>query len=124
MTLKILKGQSNAIVLTLSELANPSVANNWLFVFTQEQNHEIIGVTFLTDNSIHTDRYNEFELDEPTDVEFPFLGAYQYEVYQMPNTESTDYSNALRVEIGKVLVVDAETTISYDAQITNDIYEH
>ena len=124
MTLKILKGQLNTIVLTLSELANPSVANNWLFVFTQEQNHEIIGVTFLTDNSIHTDRYNEFELDEPTDVEFPFLGAYQYEVYQMPNTESTDYSNALRVEIGKVLVVDAETTISYDAQITNDIYEH
>jgi hypothetical protein len=45
-------------------------------------------------------------------------------VYQMPNTESTDYSNALRVEIGKVLVVDNESTISYDAQITNDIYEH
>jgi hypothetical protein len=111
-------------VLTLSELADPSVENNWLFVFTQEQNHEIIGVTFLTDISLHTDRYNEFVLDEPTDVEFPFLGAYQYEVYQMPNTESTDYSNALRVEIGKVLVVDTESTISYDAQITNDIYEH
>lgn len=124
MTLKILKDQSNVLVLTLSELANPNVANNWLFVFTREQNNKVIDAIFLDDISNSTDRYNEFLLVEPTDIEFPSLGAYQYEVYQMPNTDSTDYSNALRVEIGKVLVVDTETTISYDAQITNDIYEH
>ena len=124
MTLKILKDQSNVLVLTLSELANPNVANNWLFVFTREQNNQVIDAIFLDDISNSTDRYNEFLLVEPTDIEFPSLGAYQYEVYQMPNTDSTDYSNALRVEIGKVLVVDTETTISYDAQITNDIYEH
>ena len=124
MTLKILKVQSSVLVLTLSELANPNVANNWLFVFTREQNNQVIDAIFLDDISNSTDRYNEFLLVEPTDIEFPSLGAYQYEVYQMPNTDSTDYSNALRVEIGKVLVVDTETTISYDAQITNDIYEH
>lgn len=124
MTLKILKDQSNVLVLTLSELANPNVANNWLFVFTREQNNKVIDAIFLDDISNSTDRYNEFLLVEPTDIEFPSLGAYQYEVYQMPDTDSTDYSNALRVEIGKVLVVDTETTISYDAQITNDIYEH
>lgn len=112
------------LVLTLSELANPNVANNWLFVFTREQNNKVIDAIFLDDISNSTDRYNEFLLVEPTDIEFPSLGAYQYEVYQMPDTDSTDYSNALRVEIGKVLVVDTETTISYDAQITNDIYEH
>jgi len=111
-------------VLTLSELANPLIENNWLFVFTREQNHEVVTSIQLVDISSFPESFNEFVLDEPTDVEFPSVGDYMYQCYQMPDDISTDYLDGFLVEVGKVRVFDTEETLSvYDAQITNRIYE-
>ena len=126
MTLKILKNESNTLVLTLSELANENLPNNWLFVFTREQNHEVIDSIYLTDTSAYPERFNEFVLIDPTDIDFPSSGDYQYDVYQMPNGGSTDVSLGEHVEIGKVRVFD-ESEVEpnpYDAQIVNKVYEH
>lgn len=122
MTLKILKDQANTLILTLSELASDELPNNWLFLFTDEQTLEVVGTLYLTDISSYTERYNEFVLIEPTDVEFT-AGDFQYEVFQMPNGGSTDTDLGLLVEIGKVRVVVDEEIVSYTAQTINKKYE-
>lgn len=127
MTLKIIKNQANTLILTLSELANPSIPSNWLFVFTRDQNNTIYGALQLADISSFTDRYNEFTLTEGVndDIEFPNVGDYQYECYQMPNDTSVNPLDGTIVEVGKVRVFDTEEEIiAYDAQITNKVYEH
>ena len=127
MTLKIIKNQANTLILTLSELANPSIPSNWLFVFTREQNNTVAGSLQLVDISAFTDRYNEFTLTEGVndDIEFPNIGDYQYECYQMPDNTSVNPADGTRVEIGKVRVFDTdEEIIAYDAQITNKVYEY
>lgn len=91
-------------------------------MFTDEQTLEVVGSLYLTDVSTHTERYNEFVITEPTDVEFT-AGDFQYEVYQMPNGGSTDTDLGLLVEIGKVRVVVDEEIVSYTAQSQNKKYE-
>lgn len=125
MTLKILKNESNRLILTLSELASESLPSNWLFVFTNEQSNDVVGTLYLSDTSTHTERYNEFVLIEPTDVEFT-TGDYQYDVYQMPDGGSVDITEGVHVEIGKVRVFDLDEVEpeSYTAQTVNKVYEH
>lgn len=72
------------------------------------------------------ERYNKFYMTEGEgeDIELE-LGAYQYDVYQMPDGGSTNEAQGVHVEIGKVRVFDSspEETVAYDAQITSKIYE-
>jgi hypothetical protein len=102
MTLKIIKGQTSRLVVTLSELANPENPNNWLFVFKKDQGAQVYK-TYLTDVSPSPENYNEFEFDE-TDLNM-MTGDYMYKAYQMPNGGSEDESEGLEVEIGKAKVI-------------------
>jgi hypothetical protein len=102
MTLKIIKGQTSRLVVTLSELANPENPNNWLFVFKKDQGAQVYK-TYLTDVSPSPQNYNEFEFDE-TDLNM-MTGDYMYKAYQMPNGGSEDESEGLEVEIGKAKVI-------------------
>jgi len=102
MTLKIIKGQTSRLVVTLSELANPENPNNWLFIFKKDQGAQVYK-TYLTDVSPSPENYNEFEFDE-TDLNM-MTGDYMYKAYQMPNGGSEDESEGLEVEIGKAKVI-------------------
>lgn len=120
----IQKSQTNKICLTLSELENPSLPINWLFRFTldQEDNYEYL--LFLEDISLFPQRYNLFELIEGTDVTFKFIGDYGYEVYQMPNNTSTDFTLGLLVENGKMRLLEMEVaTPTFNTQIDTPIYD-
>lgn len=118
------KSQTNKICLTLSELENPSLPINWLFRFTldQEENYEYL--LFLEDISAFPQRYNLFELIEGTDVTFKFIGDYGYEVYQMPNNISTDFTLGLLVENGKMRLLETEAqTPTFTTNIYTPIYD-
>lgn len=118
------KSQTNKICLTLSELENPTSPINWLFRFTldQEENYEYL--LFLQDISAFPQRYNLFELIEGTDVTFKFIGDYGYEVYQMPNNTSTDFTLGLLVENGKMRLLETEVaTPTFNTQIDTPIYD-
>jgi len=105
------KNQSNTFAVTLSELENPNVASNWLFRFRKDQSRESYEyLIFLTDTSPNTERYNQFDIVEGTDLTLP-LGDYEYRVYQMPDTNDTDYTRGTQVEIGKMRLIDTPQNI-------------
>lgn len=118
------KDQSNQIALTLSELANPSLPNNWLFRFILEQDKSYEYLSFLTDENTNTERYNLFTLVEPTDIDFKFKGDYTYFVYQMPDTSDTVYKRGTLVESGKMRLLDvAIVTPTFTPTTTTPIYD-
>ncbi len=109
MTLKIIKGQTNRLVVTLSELANLENPLNWFFVFKKDQGSQVYK-TYLSDMSSAPLNYNEFYLDE-TDLNM-MTGDYEYRAYQMPNGGSEDESIGLEVEIGKARVIKVPVTVT------------
>jgi len=121
--IKIIKGQSNIIVLTLTEkctLTNPF----FLFRFINDESK--VSYTFVAqDTSIHTDRYNRFTITEtstPTltasEVALPLPGFYHYEIYEQTSSTNLNYTLATGiVELGKVKVIGTATsTTAYDNQ--------
>jgi len=106
------KNQSNTIALTLSELANPNVASNWLFRFVLEQDKSYEYLKFLTDENANFERFNLFTLVESTDITFKFKGDYTYYVYQMPDTNDTVYARGILVEFGKMRLIDTPVTMA------------
>lgn len=77
----VAQNSSNKIVLTLTEVTtvtNPS----YLFVFTNEYNTTSTPILFTaTDTSSYPERYNLFNLVEPTDLNL-VVGQYTYEIYE------------------------------------------
>lgn len=121
------KNQLNQFALTLKELSNPDEPNIWLFRFTLEQDSSYEYLIFLDDSSTNTDRYNLFELDltgEDPEINFRFKDDYYYKVYQMPDTNDTDYARGLLVEQGKMRLLEAvATTPTFTPNTNNDIYD-
>lgn len=118
------KSQSNTIPLTLSELASVNVASNWLFRFVLEQDKSYEYLKFLTDENINFERFNLFTLIEPTDIDFRFKGDYTYYVYQMPDTNDTDYTRGILVESGKMRLIDTPiTTPTFTPTTDTPIYD-
>ena len=123
MTISITKNSLNIIALTLSELEDESLDINWLFRFTKDQGKQEI-FCYLIDLNASTARYNLFHLLEGTDATFTKLGDYTYQVYQMPDGGSLDYSLGIQCEIGKVRVKDSITVVpnSFEPTLTSNIY--
>ena len=118
------KNQSNTLALTLSELANPNVASNWLFRFVLEQDKSYQYLKFLTDENANFERFNLFTLVEPTDIDFKFKGDYTYYVYQMPDTNDTDYTRGTLVESSKMRLIDTPiTTPTFTPTTDTPIYD-
>jgi hypothetical protein len=119
------KSSQNRVVLTLSELANPSVPSNWLFRFVLEQSEEYEYVGFLQEiTPINVFSYNLFDIIEGVDFTFPFLGDYLYEVYQMADPNDTNYLNGLLVESGKMRLIDVEQAVPrFENDINYKIYD-
>jgi hypothetical protein len=108
------KDEVNNIVLTLSEvstLTNPY----YLFVFQNEMNPESEPILFTTpDISTYPERFNQFLLDEPVDVEL-LKGQYSYSVYEslVPPVTIEDTTNQV-IEEGRMVVSGAIVNSIYD----------
>lgn len=109
-------------MVTLTELSDLLTPLNWLFRFISDQSEREY-LTFLTDVSEATERYNSFPFTEGVDITFEEAGDYKYEAYQMPDTNDTDYTRGTLVEVGKVRVIDQEAANpAYNAEGNNNVY--
>jgi hypothetical protein len=117
--------QSNKITVTLNELKNENLPNNWLFVFDNAQSDTYQYKIQLTDESLSTERYNLFTLIEGTDLNFTFLGDYSYYVFQMPNEVSVDPEDGELVETGIMRLIESTQTEipTYIVDSNTNIYD-
>jgi hypothetical protein len=117
----------NQLIVTLSELANENLPNNWLFVFTLEQSQydgSYVYAIQLEDTSPSVIRYNHFALEEGVDVTFKFNGDYKYECYQMPDAISINPLDGELVETGKMRLLPQEEVIpTYVVSTNTYIYD-
>ena len=87
----IKKDEVNQIILTLTEVS--TIPNPYyLFVFQNEMDKLSAPITFYTaDSSAYPERFNQFLLDEPVDLEL-VKGQYTYQIYESYTT-STEASH-------------------------------
>ena len=100
----IKKDEVNQIILTLTEvstLPNPY----YLFVFQNEMDKLSAPITFYTaDVSAYPERFNQFLLDEPVDLEL-IKGQYTYSIYESSITPPTiANSTGVVIEEGRMVV--------------------
>ena len=111
----------NTIDLTLTELV--TIPNPYyLFVFTNKQTNEV-SKCLLTDISVYPERYNRFQLTEPTSVEL-IAADYSYQVYEKSVNNTTIPSSVYLLETGIVKVPPTlltesvfESTLSTDPKV-------
>lgn len=109
------KGAVNTICLTLRELSDLNYPMEWVIVFTLMQSDEYTYTLDKPDIGTNSD-YQEFELDEGTDITFKFLGDYSYKAYQKENN--------LLVEEGMMRVIEAQSNVSFQVDNTVKIYDN
>jgi hypothetical protein len=116
------KGQTNSIILTLTEkqlLTNP----NYLFVFTNRSSNLQVKFVQLNaaDISLYKDRYNEFSIVTNTYFGSSLNGQYVYSIYEQASTSNTNPAGLNLLETG-ILELDG-TGISYTQYSTTDTYK-
>lgn len=103
------KGQTNKVVLTLSEkatLTNP----NWLFVFKSRISNEIIKFVILgsSDLSSYKERFNSFNIVTNTYFNSKTSGEWSYTIYEQTSTSNVNPALATGiVEQGQMNLKDA-----------------
>ena len=115
------KGETNTIVLTLTEkqlLSNP----NYLFVFTNRSSNLIVSFIKLnaTDLSSYKDRFNEFSIVTNTYFKNALEGQYTYEIYEQASTTNLDITGLNKLETGIMWL--SGSTLTYNQYTTTDTY--
>jgi hypothetical protein len=115
------KGQTNTIILTLTEkqlLINP----NYLFVFTNRSTNNVIKFVVLntSDLSLYKDRYNEFSIVTNTSFSSALEGQYTYEVYEQASSSNTNITGLNKLETGIMWL--SGSTVTYNQYTTTDTY--
>ena len=121
MMIHLTKGETNTIVMTLTEkqlLTNP----NYLFVFTNRSSNNVIKFVVLnaSDISQYKDRYNEFNIVTNTNFATALEGQYTYEVYEQTSTSNTNITGLNKLETGIMWL--SGSTLSYNQFTTTDTY--
>jgi len=121
MMIHLTKGQTNTIILTLTEkqlLSNP----NYLFVFTNRSTNNVIKFVVLnaSDLSLYKDRYNEFSIVTNTNFSSALEGQYTYEVYEQASSSNTNITGLNKLETGIMWL--SGSTITYNQYTTTDTY--
>jgi hypothetical protein len=121
MMIHLTKGQTNTIILTLTEkqlLINP----NYLFVFTNRSTNNVIKFVVLnaSDLSLYKDRYNEFSIVTNTNFSSALEGQYTYEVYEQASSSNTNITGLNKLETGIMWL--SGSTITYNQYTTTDTY--
>jgi len=115
------KGETNTIVMTLTEkqlLSNP----NYLFVFiNRSSNCEVKFIKLnATDTSLYKNRYNVFSIVTNTYFKNELEGQYTYEVYEQASTTNLDITGLNKLETGIMWLLG--TTMTYNQYTTTDTY--
>ena len=124
--IRLVKGQANDIVVTLTEKGS---ASHYLFEFFSSATH-VYHYCVDQDSSSHPERYNKFSITEtisPTatngEVELD-EGEYRYVVYANSSSSNIDPSGLVELEYGMCTVTAPSSAIpSYDIIETTAAYE-
>ena len=115
------KGQTNTIILTLTE-KQLLTAPNYLFVFTNRSSNNVIKFVVLNtaDLSLFKDRYNEFSIVTNTNFVSALEGQYTYEVYEQASSSNTNPTGLNKLETGIMWL--SGSTLTYNQYTTTDTY--
>ncbi len=115
------KGQTNTIILTLTE-KQLLTAPNYLFVFTNRSSNNVIKFVVLNtaDLSLYKDRYNEFSIVTNTSFSSALEGQYTYEVYEQASSSNTNPTGLNKLETGIMWL--SGSTLTYNQYTTTDTY--
>ena len=115
------KGQTNTIIMTLTE-KQLLITPNYLFVFTNRSSNNIIKFVVLntSDLSLYKDRYNEFTIVTNTSFSAALEGQYTYEVYEQASTSNLNPTSLNKLETGIMWL--SGSTLTYNQYTTTDTY--
>jgi hypothetical protein len=119
--IRLIKGQTQNIILTLTEkqlLTSP----NYLFIFENRSTNTEIKFVRLnnTDISAYKERYNEFSIVVNTYFNTSLNGQYTYTIYEQTSTTNTDPTGLNLIESG---IMELEgTTISFTEYETTSTF--
>ena len=121
--LRILKDSTSNLIVTVTELTTVSPVY-YLFEFEHEQSF-LKYYCILSNISLATERYDEFDIIDGVDVNFDYDGYYTYRIYQQTSSSNLDptLSDGI-VEEGRahVYVIDSPGN-EFTSNITYNIYE-
>jgi hypothetical protein len=120
--IRLTKGQTQSIILTLTEkqlLTNP----NYLFVFTNRSANTEVKFIQLnnTDVSQYKDRYNEFSIVTNTNFATALNGQYDYDIYEQTSTSNLNPAGLNLLESGIMELVG--TPFNFTEYTTTDTYK-
>jgi hypothetical protein len=120
--IRLTKGQTQSIILTLTEkqlLTNP----NYLFVFTNRSANTEVKFIQLnnTDVSQYKDRYNEFSIVTNTNFSSALNGQYDYDIYEQTSTSNLNSAGLNLLESGIMELVG--TPFNFTEYTTTDTYK-
>jgi hypothetical protein len=119
--IRLIKGQTQNIILTLTEkqlLTSP----NYLFIFENRSTNTDIKFVKLnnTDISAYKERYNEFTIVVNNYFNTALNGQYTYTIYEQTSTTNTDPTGLNLLESG---IMELEgTTISFTEYETTSTF--
>ena len=119
--IRLIKGQTQNIILTLTEkqlLTSP----NYLFIFENRSTNTDIKFVKLnnTDISAYKERYNEFTIVVNSYFNTALNGQYTYTIYEQTSTTNTDPTGLNLLESG---IMELEgTTISFTEYETTSTF--
>ncbi len=119
--IRLIKGQTQNIILTLTEkqlLTSP----NYLFIFENRSTNTDIKFVRLnnTDISAYKDRYNEFTIVVNSFFNTALNGQYTYTIYEQTSTTNTNPTGLNLLETG---IMELEgTTISFTEYETTSTF--
>lgn len=132
--IKITKGQSNIVVVTLKEaiIASNIVSPYYLFAIKNDQSKTVY-YCICQDSSSYPDRYSKFTIIETDganpvngEITLSIAGFYSYSIYEQSSSTNIDPAlcdNTTAIEIGKVQVIGTDTVnIIHDYNEENIVY--
>ena len=119
--IRLTKGQTQNIILTLTE-KHTLTSPNYLFVFeTRSTNTEVKFVKLnAADISAYKDRFNEFSIVVNSYFNTALNGRYSYSVYEQTSTTNTNPTGLNLLESGIMEL--SGTTISYTKYETTSTF--
>jgi hypothetical protein len=120
--IQLKKGQTNAIVLSLTESQTLDTPN-YLFYFVHRSQNNVVAFVLLNaeDVSMYKDRYNEFDLIVDDYFANAAVGEYEYFIYEQASTTNLIPNDAALLESG-IMHLESDIDFSFTNYQTQNTF--
>ena len=118
------KGQTNDLIVTLTEKQTLS-APNYLFYFINRTSNDVVAFVKLnaTDTSAHKDRYNKFSVNATTYFNNKLAGEWTYYIYEQASTSNVNPDLATGLLETGILRLNDSTTFEFTEYETTNTFK-